>query len=66
MELEMSSPTTSFAELLYINPDGKASYCFNSKLSQARIRVNPVDEAPFEYITPHGGALEFLKPRDCV
>lgn len=45
----------------YHNPDGRLSYCLNSKLARVTLRVNPTDEAAFEYCSEHGGALEFLR-----
>ena len=44
----------------YANPDGRQSYCFNSKLAQTTLRVNPFNEDAFECTSPHGGALELL------
>lgn len=44
----------------YHNPDGRLSYCLNSKLARTTLKVNPVNEAAFECVSPHGGALEFL------
>ncbi|MBU0552504.1 hypothetical protein KKF91_19285 [Myxococcota bacterium] len=40
----------------------KLSYCLNSKLASVSLRVNPVNEDPFELNSLHGGALEFLQP----
>lgn len=46
----------------YENPDGRLSYCLNSKLATVSLRVNPVNEEGFECFSQHGGALEFLQP----
>jgi hypothetical protein len=45
----------------YENPDGKLSYCLNSKLSTVSLRVNPVNHEAFECTSQYGGALEFLQ-----
>lgn len=45
----------------YHNPDGRLSYCLNSKLARVDLRVNPTNEAAFECTSEHGGALEFLR-----
>ena len=46
----------------YENPNGRLSYCLNSKLARVVLRVNPVNGEAFECISEHGGALEFLRP----
>jgi hypothetical protein len=45
----------------YLNPDGRLSYCFNTKLAEAELEVTPPSGRPFEYRSAHGGALEFLR-----
>jgi hypothetical protein len=45
----------------YHNPDGRLSYCLNSKLAKVQLRVNPVNEDGFECVSEHGGALELLQ-----
>jgi hypothetical protein len=60
----MVTMTASAEEMVclgYYNPDGELSYCLNSKLAHARLRVNPVNEPGFECVSEHGGALEFLQ-----
>lgn len=45
----------------YGNPDGRLSYCFNSKLAKVTLTVRPADDASFTCVSAHGGALEFLR-----
>jgi hypothetical protein len=52
-----------FVCLGYVNPDGHVSYCFNTKLADVLLEVQPRGEAPFTCRSAHGGALEFLRPR---
>ncbi len=59
--LSMTAKSGETACLGYANPDGHLSYCLNSKLAATTLRVNPVNEDPFECHSPHGGALEFLR-----
>ena len=59
--LSMRSQREQIACLGYTNPDGHLSYCLNSKLAATTLRVNPVNEDPFECHSAHGGALEFLQ-----
>ncbi len=59
--LSMSAKSEETACLGYANPDGHLSYCLNSKLARTTLRVNPVNEDPFECHSEHGGALEFLR-----
>ena len=58
--LSMVAEPDEMVCLGYHNPDGRLSYCLNSKLARVDLRVNPVNEASFECSTEHGGALEFL------
>jgi hypothetical protein len=60
--LLMDASLRDMACLCYRNPDGRPSYCHNSKLARVRLRVNPVNEEGFELESPHGGALELLRP----
>lgn len=60
--LEMSALAERVAQLGYENPDGKLSYCANSKLASAHLRVDPVNEPSFFCSSAHGGALELLAP----
>ncbi len=59
--LSMSCKQEEMACLGYLNPDGHQSYCLNSKLAQATLRVNPVNDEPFECHADHTSALEFLQ-----
>jgi hypothetical protein len=47
----------------YANPDGRVSYCYNTKLADVLLEVQPRGEAAFTCRSPHGGALEFLRSR---
>jgi hypothetical protein len=58
--LRMEADAREMACLGYPNPDGRTSYCFNSKLARTHLRVNPVNEEGFEVSSAHGGALELL------
>ena len=62
-QLLMRSEPRDMACLLYRNPNGRPSYCFNSKLARVELRVNPTNAEGFEYTSEHGGALEFLRPQ---
>lgn len=59
--LHMEAPVESTTCLGYYNPDGRLSYCLNSKLARVQLRVNPWNEEGFECTSEHGGALEFLR-----
>ena len=59
--LTMQADPDEMVCLGYHNPDGRLSYCLNSKLARVDLRVNPTNEAAFECSSPHGGALEFLR-----
>lgn len=61
--LLMDSDPEDMACLRYMNPSGRPSYCFNSKLARTKLRVNPINEEGFECSSGHGGALEFLRPQ---
>jgi hypothetical protein len=47
--------------LAYPNPDGRISYCFNSKLAEALLEVKPTHGEAFTCQSAHGAALEFLR-----
>ena len=53
--------TRPFACLGYESPDHSLAYCFNSKLAEVLLEVQPRAEAPFAYRSAHGGALELLR-----
>ena len=48
----------------YFNPDGRLSYCLNSKLAHVRLEVEPRHGDAFVLTSEHGGALEFLVPEN--
>lgn len=60
--LRMDGTNRPMACLGYQNPDGRTSYCFNSKLADTLLEVRPTKGEPFHCASPHGGALEFLRP----
>jgi len=45
----------------YRNPDGRMSYCFNTKLADVLLEVRPPDGQEFRCHSAYGGALEFLR-----
>lgn len=59
--LRMDGAGRPWACLGYRNPDGRMSYCFNSKLADTLLEVEPRHGAPFRCHAPHGGALELLR-----
>ena len=59
--LEMDASGRPMACLGYPNPDGKLSYCLNSKLARVKLQVQPARGGAFECTSAHGGALEFLR-----
>lgn len=59
--LSMTADPELMACLGYLNPDGRLSYCLNSKLASVHLQVNPINEDGFECHSAHGGALEFLR-----
>ncbi len=59
--LSMVADPRQMVCLGYENPDGRLSYCMNSKLARVHLRVNPIDADGFECTSAHGGALEFLR-----
>jgi len=59
--LELEARPEMMVCLGYHNPDGRLSYCLNSKLASARLRVNPFNESGFECVSAHGAALELLR-----
>lgn len=59
--LTMDAAARPLVCLGYRNPDGRPSYCFNSKLSEVTLEVRPSDGEPFVRRSAHGGALEFLR-----
>lgn len=59
--LSMDAAGRPLACLGYRNPDGRLSYCINSKLARVELRVEPAHGPVLECHSPHGGALEFLR-----
>ena len=59
--LTMEADPSEMACLGYRNPDGRLSYCMNSKLSRVKLSVDPRTDDAFECRSAHGGALEFLR-----
>lgn len=59
--MSMKADPDEMVCLGYHNPDGRLSYCLNSKLARVDLRVDPVNEAAFECSSDYGGALEFLR-----
>ncbi len=64
VELEMTAQPELMACLGYENPNGALSYCLNSKLAYARLRLSPKHGKSVEYTSLFGGALEFLVPEN--
>lgn len=60
--LTMVAAQPETACLRYDNPDGTPAYCFNSKLARAELTVRPINEDAFSCVSPHGAALELLRP----
>jgi len=48
--------------LAYQNPQRPTSYCLNSKTAPVSLVVSARGGEAFELSSPHGGALEFLRP----
>ncbi len=59
--LRMEAAGRPTACLGYRNPDGRLSYCFNSKLAEVRLQLQPRRGGAFELYSEHGGALELLR-----
>lgn len=59
--LRMDASGRPMACLGYGNPDGRLSYCFNSKLADTLLEVSPRGGADFRCQSAHGGALELLR-----
>ncbi|HJN75912.1 MAG TPA: hypothetical protein QGF58_18420 [Myxococcota bacterium] len=60
-ELRMRALPDEMVTLGYRNPDEHLSYCFNSKLAEVELVVNPTTGDGFTCRSPHGGALEMLR-----
>ncbi len=61
VELSMDAGAQPIACLGYRNPDGRLSYCLNTKLARVHLKLKPKSAAPLELESAHGGALEFLR-----
>ncbi len=57
----MDAASQPIACLGYANPDRSLAYCFNTKLADVHLEVRPRGEPSFVCLSPHGGALEFLR-----
>lgn len=57
VEGELFGQTDDFVGLYYANPDGKMTYCLNTKLAHARVRFEPRGRLPFT-LTSRAAALE--------
>ena len=60
--LRMDALDRPIACLGYRNPDGHLSHCFNSKLAEVLLELRLRDGQELRWQSPHGGALEFLRP----
>jgi hypothetical protein len=60
--LSMTGSTSRMVCLNYQNPQRSPSYCLNSKTSPVSLTVSPRKGPALELSSPHGGALEFLRP----
>jgi hypothetical protein len=60
--LSMAGSPSRMVCLAYQNPRRSTSYCLNSKTTPVRLTVTPRKGDAFELSSPHGGALEFLRP----
>jgi hypothetical protein len=58
--LAMDSKPSQNACLGYESPSGRMSYCLNSKLASAHLRLEPRDGDPLDLRSTHA-ALEFLR-----
>jgi hypothetical protein len=61
LRLRMDATTRPFACLGYESPDRSLAYCFNSKLAEVLLEVQPRGESAFTCRSAHGGALELLR-----
>lgn len=61
VDLTMDAEKMPLACLGYRNPDGRLSYCFNTKLAHVWLNVQPRRGRAFQAESEHGGALEFLR-----
>ena len=60
--LGMTGSPSRMVCLAYQNPRRETSYCLNSKTSPVSLAVAPRKGPAFQLSSPHGGALEFLRP----
>lgn len=63
-DLLMKADPARMVCLGYDNPDGRRSFCLNSKTAEVTLRVDPANADGFECHSTFGGALEFLTPTD--
>ena len=57
MRGELSATTDDMVGLYYENPDGDMTYCLNSKIARAWLRLEPASGPPLE-VTSRAAALE--------
>ncbi len=57
IECDISAATDDFVGLYYPNPDGKMTYCLNSKLANSRVRIELPGKEPID-LTSTSAALE--------
>jgi hypothetical protein len=48
IEGELSADTDEMVGLYYENPNGQMTYCLNSKIARARLRLEPKNGSPIE------------------
>jgi hypothetical protein len=59
--LRMDALDKPMACLGYMNPTGQLSYCFNTKLAEALLEVEPAHGQPFRCKSAFSGGLELLR-----
>jgi len=57
IEGDLSAQTDDFVGLYYPNPDGKMTYCLNTKIAHGRIRIEQPGSSPVD-LTTRAAALE--------
>jgi hypothetical protein len=61
VRLRMDGGDRPLACLGYHNPDGTIAYCYNTKLADVLVELQPKGESPINLKSKHGGALELLR-----
>ena len=62
--LTMETTPEDMVCLGYYNPNGRLSYCLNSKLARVHLELKPRHAEAVSLVSEHGGALEFLVPEN--